>query len=58
VNRPEQIGGPRQIIQRQIEKKSFAGFPLRQFLSNRGVVGRAVFEGVIKDCRVRGQACH
>ena len=32
VNWPEQVGRLREIVQRQIEKKRFAGFPLRQFL--------------------------
>ena len=54
----EQIGGPREIIQRQIEKQCFAGFPLRQLLSNGGIVGSAVLDGVIEDRRVRGQPGH
>jgi hypothetical protein len=58
VNRPEQVGGPHEIIQCQIKKKSFAGFSLCEFLANRDVVGSAVFEGVIKDRRVGGQSGH
>ena len=58
VNRPEQVGGPGEIVQCQIEKKFLAGFSLRQFLADRGVVGGAVLDGVIKDRRVRGQPGH
>ena len=56
VNRSEQISGPGEIVQREVKKKALAGLPLRQIFTDRGVVGSAVLDRVIKDRRVRGQS--
>jgi hypothetical protein len=40
------------------QKKALAGFPHRQLLADRSIVGGAVFDGVIKDRWVRRQPGH
>ena len=52
---PKQVGGLRQVFERQIEEQRLAGFRLPQLVADGGVVGRAVFDGVVEDRRVRGK---
>ncbi len=40
VDRPKQVGGPGEILQRQIEEQILARLALLDFLRDRGVVGR------------------
>ena len=55
VDRAEQIGGPREILERQLEEQRLAGLALVQLFADRGVVGAAVLDRVVEDRRIRGE---
>ena len=58
MDRPKQIGGPRQVRQGQIEKQVLPGFTTRSALRNVIVVIGAFPDGMIEDGRVRGEPGH
>ena len=58
VNRPKQVGGPGDVLERQVEEERLARFALAQLLADRGVVGGAVLDGVVEDRRIRGEPRH
>ena len=58
VDRPEQVSGSGEILQRQIEEEALAGFPFGQPLADRRIVRGAVLDGVIEDRRIRGKPGH
>jgi hypothetical protein len=55
VNRPEQVGGARNVLQRELEEERLAGFAPAHLLADGGVVIRAVLDGVVEDRRIRRQ---
>src|SRR5262249_28912651 len=55
VNRPEQVGGLSEILERQLEEQRFAGETAPHLLADRGVVGVALADRVVEDGRVRRQ---
>ena len=55
VDRPEQVGGPGEVLERQLEEQLLARLALVELLADRGVVGGAVLDGVVEDRRVRGE---
>jgi hypothetical protein len=57
-DRSKQIGGPRQILERQIEEQFLARLAFFDLLADRRVVGRAVLDGMVEDRRVGREARH
>ena len=53
VDRSKQVGGPGDVLQCEVEKERLARFAPTQLLADRGVIRRAVFDGVVKDRRIR-----
>src|SRR2546422_8027228 len=47
--RSKQIGGPGQVLQRQLEEQFLARPAFLDLLPDGGVVGRAVLDGVVED---------
>ena len=58
MHRPEQVGGPGEILQRQVEEKGLAGSSLRQVAADRRVIGGAALDRLVEDRGVRGQPGH
>jgi hypothetical protein len=55
VARPEEVGGPRQVAQCQLEEEILAGAAGTGERRDLLVVGVALADGVLEDGRVRGQ---
>jgi hypothetical protein len=58
MNRREQIGRPRQILQCQVEEQRLARAATTRALADHVIVGGAVLDGVIKNRRIGGQSGH
>ena len=56
VSRSEEVRGPAQVVQRELEEQRFGRCPGTVFRADGGVVGGARLDGVIEDRRVRGQS--
>jgi hypothetical protein len=54
-NRLEQLGGPGQVLQRQVEEQILARSARAHLLSDRVVVSGAVLDGVIEDRGIGGE---
>src|SRR5262249_41258501 len=57
-DRLKQIGGPRQIRQSQVEEQILGQLRAGRALGNVAVVIGAVLDGMVEDCRIRGQPGH
>src|SRR6266850_2529891 len=57
-DRSQQIGGPGQILQRQLEEQFLARLAFLDLLPDRRVVGRAVLDGMVEDRRVGREPRH
>ena len=55
VDRPKQIGGLPEVVQRQLEEQRLARLAFLQFLADGVVVVVTVLEGVVEDRGVRGE---
>jgi hypothetical protein len=55
VDRPEEIGGLLQVLDRQFKEESLARFAFFQFPADGVVIVVAVLDGVIEDRGVRGE---
>ena len=58
VDRSKQIGGPREILERQLEEQLLARLTLVELFADRGIIGGAVFNRVIEDRRIRSEPGH
>ena len=58
VDRSKQIGGPREILECQLEEQILARLTLVELFADRRVVSGAVFDGVIEDRRIRSEPRH
>src|SRR5262252_4236677 len=58
MDRPEQIRGPSDVSQRQLEEKGLARLAFGELVTNGGIVCGAVPDGVIKDRRIRREPSH
>src|SRR5262249_12703986 len=58
MDRPEQIRGPSDVSQRQLEEQGLARLAFGELVTNGGIVRGAVPDGVIKDRRIRREPCH
>ena len=58
VDRSEQIGGLREILERQLEEQLLARLTLVELFADRGIVGGAVFDRVVEDRRIRSEPGH
>src|SRR5262249_21087012 len=54
----EEIGGPRQVLDGQLEEERLPRLALAYLLPDGRVVGRAVLDGVIEDGGIRGETGH
>ncbi len=52
VDRPKQVGGACQVLDRQLEEQRFPRLPFRPLCGYRRVVGGAVLDGLLEDRRV------
>ena len=57
-DRPEQIGRPGEVVEREVEEDRLARPALLEIGQDRSVVRRAVLDRLIEDRRVRGQPGH
>src|SRR5439155_13831927 len=58
VDGAEQIGGLREILECQLEEQLLRRLLLLELFADRGIVGGAVFDGVVEDRRIRGEPRH
>ena len=58
VDRSKEVGGPGEVVERQLEKQPLSRLALLELVADRGIVGCAVLDRVVEDRRVRGQPGH
>src|SRR5437867_10662685 len=58
MNRPEQFGGPRYVLQRDGKKQFFGGTGLVRMKADRRVIRCAVVDSLVEDGGVRRQSCN
>src|SRR5262249_49151098 len=49
INGPKQVGRPRKVLERELEEKRLTRFAPAGFFSDRRVISRTVFDGMVKD---------
>ena len=57
-DRSKQVGGPGEVLERQVEEQLPRPTCRLELLADGGVVGGAVLDGVVEDRRVRGEPRH
>ena len=55
MDRTEEIGGARQVFDRELEEQRLARLAFLQFLADAVVVVMTVLHGVVEDCGVGGK---
>ena len=58
IDGSKQVGSAGEVLQRQLEEQFLSRLALLELLADRGVVGRAVLDGLVEDGRIRGQPRH
>src|SRR5262249_28264213 len=58
VDRPKEVGGAAEVIERQLEKQLLPRLTFLELLADRAVVGSTVLDRVVENRRVGGQPGH
>lgn len=56
IDRPEEVGGKAEVLQRKFEKQLFSHHVLFELFSNGNIINRAVLDGMLEGGRIEGQA--